>query len=196
MTPQTLTAERREKFETILRDTAIIRHGLVALSTTYTQYEADTAIRALCARLAEASLSRSERATDEQPAEYNTAKPEIDKVAEWLKMSQFPGAKKAERVDNILSYCAVTLHRTTTSKEWQEFAKWIDDRQQKDKQNVEVFAKWMLGQKGYDPQFWPIKKMMELWPSAFVGEVAHKTQGPKGLPEKEDIEFVPAPERK
>lgn len=102
-------------------------------------------------------------------------KPEIDKVAEWLKMSQWPGAKKALRVDSILSYFGVTLRRTTTSREWEDFAKWVDEKQQKHGQKMEVFLAWLLGQKDYDPQFWPVKKMMEFWPSAFCEPVPSKS---------------------
>lgn len=180
MTPQTLTAERRERFEGIISDWIAQTPAITDVTGNDDVLESE--ISKVSKLLAEASLSRSERATDEQPAEYATKVLESyskvnepDKVLEWLKMSQFPGAKKAERVDNILSYCAVALKRTTTSKEWEQFAKWIDDRQQKDGQMVEVFVKWLLGQKNYDPQFWPVKKMQEFWPQAFSGEVTHKT---------------------
>lgn len=114
------------------------------------------------------TIERKEPATSEE-------KPEIDKVAEWLKMAQFPGAKKALRVDSILSYCGVALRRTTTSREWEDFAKWVDERQQKNGESVEVFVKWLLSQKNYDPQFWPVKKMQEFWPSAFPTITTNKS---------------------
>lgn len=121
-----------------------------------------------------------------------SSKPEIDKVAEWLKMSQFPGAKKALRVDSILSYCGVALRRTTTSREWEDFAKWVDERQQKHGESVEAFVKWLLSQKNYDPQFWPVKKMQEFWPSAFaVAEVEDRPELKPFVPE--EGYFVPRP---
>jgi len=59
MTRQTLTAERRDKFEIILRE-----EGLFDLWKDSIVYE-------LIDRLVLASLSRTERATDETAAEYN-----------------------------------------------------------------------------------------------------------------------------
>ena len=93
-------------------------------------------------------------------------------------MSQYPGAKREARTDALLSYFAETLRRTTTSKEWLDFAKWVDNRQQKHGEKAQVFVEWLRGQKGYDPQFWPVSKMMEFWPSAFVS--VQSPQRPEG----------------
>lgn len=91
-----------------------------------------------------------------------------DKVDAHLAMANFPGAKKEARVSAIQSYLGETFHRNTEAKEWLKFARFIDDRQQTAGEDVRVFVSWLFGQKGYDPQFWPVSKMMEFWPSAFV----------------------------
>lgn len=123
---------------------------------------------------ADSSINRVKRVKPDFDLEQ-IAKSANIKVDAILDMANFPGAKKEVRINSILSYCAVTLHRTTTSKEWNEFARWIDDRQQNDGQSIEIFVKWLVGQKNYDPQYWPIKKMQEFWPQAFSVGITQKT---------------------
>jgi len=95
-----------------------------------------------------------------------------DKVAEMLAMSNFPGAKRETRIDAILSYLAVSLRLTTTAKEWREFAKMIDDKREAHGWQVEQFVKWLLARDGYKPEFYPVKKMTELYPQAFDAPAA------------------------
>lgn len=90
-----------------------------------------------------------------------------DMIAEWLKMASFPGAKQATRIDAILSYLGETLRRNTETKEWKEFAKYIDSERQLKGWDVSVFVDWMKSQKNYDPVFWSCKKMRECYPMAF-----------------------------
>lgn len=148
MTPKTLRKERREKF------TKILMKYYVGVNS------------AVIDELLDAAESRSEKRTDESPA----PKPEIDKVAAWLEMSQYPGARREARISAIQSYLGETLHRNTETKEWLKFARFIDDKQQNSGEDVKVFVAWLLSQKNYDPQYWPVSKMMEFWPSAFVRE--------------------------
>jgi hypothetical protein len=54
------------------------------------------------------------------------------------------------------------------SRKWQEFAKFVDDRQLNHKESLERFISWMTSQKGYDIQYWPPAKMQDLWPQAFM----------------------------
>ena len=164
MTPKTLRQERIEKFLNILE--------------TYYQdnppsQDATDFNKNIAEILADAAPARTEL-----KAEPPAPKPEVDKVAAWLAMSQYPGAKREARTDALLSYFAETLRRTTTSKEWLDFAKWVDNRQQKHGEKAQVFVEWLRGQKGYDPQFWPVSKMMEFWPSAFVS--VKNPQRPEG----------------
>jgi len=90
------------------------------------------------------------------------------KVDAILGITEWAGAKREARVSAIQSYLGETFHRNTETKEWLKFAKFIDDKQQNSGEDVKVFVAWLLGQKNYDPQFWPVSKMMEFWPSAFV----------------------------
>lgn len=97
--------------------------------------------------------------------DFEEASKKIDSI---LAMANFPGAKREARIASIQSYLGETFHRNTETKEWLKFARFIDDRQQNYGEDVKVFVRWLFGQKGYDPQFWPVPKMMEFWPSAFV----------------------------
>jgi hypothetical protein len=104
---------------------------------------------------------------------------DINKRMEFeIGISQFPGAKREARIASIQSYLGETFHRNTETKEWRKFAQFIDAKQQEG-QDVKVFVKWLLGQKGYDPQFWPVSKMMEFWPSAFVEKEEKVSHDPR-----------------
>ena len=111
--------------------------------------------------------------TDEQKPEYITrANQKMDAL---LEMANFPGAKTEARIDSILSYLGETFHRNTETAEWRKFAKYIDSEKKLRGWDVTDFVKWLFSQEGYKPEFWPVKKMIEFYPSAFTGEVAHKT---------------------
>jgi hypothetical protein len=90
-----------------------------------------------------------------------------DLIDSLLDMSNFPGAKREARVNSILSYLGERLHVNTETKAWREFAKYADGQQQKG-EKVETFVSWLLGQKGFDLQYWPPRRMMEMWPQAFI----------------------------
>ena len=152
----TLRRERRQKFTEMLLNKYYLKIGGEYLPIQIVDAEK------FAAELSDAAESRTEKTDPPAP------KPEVDKVAAWLAMSQYPGAKREARTDALLSYFAETLRRTTTSKEWLDFAKWVDNRQQKHGEKAQVFVEWLRGQPRYDPQFWPVSKMMEFWPSAFV----------------------------
>lgn len=100
------------------------------------------------------------------------------KIDSLLGVAEWPGAKREARISAIQSYLGETFHRNTETKEWLKFAKFIDDKQQNAGEDVKVFVSWLFGQKGYDPQFWPVSKMMEFWPSAFVKSVqsSHRSE--------------------
>jgi len=107
------------------------------------------------------------------------------KVDAILGITEWAGAKREARVSAIQSYLGETFHRNTETKEWLKFAKFIDDKQQNSGEDVKVFVAWLLGQKSYDPQFWPVSKMMEFWPSAFVSvQSSHNVEiDSDGIPE-------------
>jgi hypothetical protein len=96
------------------------------------------------------------------------AKAEPDKIAEWLKMGQFAGAKRETRIDAILSYLGETFHVNTETKKWKDFAKFAETRQTHHGEKIDVFVSWLLGQKDFNLQYWPPSKMEEFWPMAFV----------------------------
>ncbi len=176
----TLRRERIQKFSAIIR-TSIYDYFKI--------YMDETEVKRIAELLADAAESRSEKRADESPA----PKPEIDKVAAWLEMSQYPGAKREARISSIQSYLGETLHRNTETKEWLKFAKFIDDKQQNSGEDVKVFVAWLLSQKNYDPQFWPVSKMMEFWPSAFVSvQSPQRPELEKYVPDNQN-QFVPRP---
>jgi hypothetical protein len=91
-----------------------------------------------------------------------------DKVAALLEMANFPGAKLQARLDSILSYLGGALQRNTETKEWKEFAKYVDSEKQTKGWDVKVFVEWMKSQKGYDPSYWSCRRMREFYPMAFI----------------------------
>jgi hypothetical protein len=68
-----------------------------------------------------------------------------------------------------LSYLGERLRLNTETKAWRDFAKYADLRQQKHGEDVKIFIAWLYSQKSFDLAYWPPKKMMEFWPSAFTG---------------------------
>lgn len=109
-----------------------------------------------------------------------------DKLAVYLQMLEAPGIKKAVKIDNALSYLAERLHRKTHTKEWETFAKQIVNDEQEHGWKLDKFVDWLLSQENYKPEFFPVWKMMEFYPSAFV-EDAPKIEATKidhnGVPE-------------
>lgn len=113
--------------------------------------------------------------TDELQGKYNTAfnrgeQERPDKLSAMLDMANFPGAKQQARIDAILSYLGGRLQRNTETKEWKEFAKYVDSEKQTKGWDVSVFVDWMVSQKGYDPAFWSCRRMREFYPMAFISE--------------------------
>lgn len=123
--------------------------------------------------------------TQPSPADFSEIEEKANQaVDQYLAMANFPGAKNEVRVDSILSYLGETLHRDTSASEWRKFAKKIDSDKQLHGWDVKQFIAWLLSQPDYKPQFWPVKKMMEFYPSAFTesGLPAVKI-GSDGIPE-------------
>ena len=123
--------------------------------------------------------SNTENTTENTSTDFSFPEPtptkkQGDLVDGWLALSQSPGIKRQARIDAILSVLAERLHVRTTGKRWEEFAKLVDDRQQKFEEKLDVFLDWLTNQKGFNPQFWPPDRMGQFWPQAFIA------------PEKED----------
>lgn len=107
-----------------------------------------------------------------------------DKLDAILEMANFPGAKIQARIDSILSYLGGALQRNTETKDWKEFAKYVDSEKQTKGWDVKVFVAWMKGQKGYDPAYWSCKRMREFYPMAFVvSDTTALTVDENGVPE-------------
>jgi len=100
--------------------------------------------------------------TEEKKQQANTG------LTSYLQLSQAPGIKREARLNDILSYLGVTFRRNTETKEWLGFAKYIDSEFQSKGWDVKQFVSWLFGQKDYNANYWPVKKMMEFYPSAFV----------------------------
>jgi len=69
----------------------------------------------------------------------SAARQEPDKIAEWLKMGQFAGAKRETRIDAILSYLGERFHVNTEVKKWKDFAKFVETRQTHHGEQVDIF---------------------------------------------------------
>lgn len=164
---QTLRRERRNKFEKILS----------RFTDRFTQAEIET----LAELLADASESKSERKTYESKGAYSTAylrgeQEQPDKVSEWLKMAQFPGAKKQARIDAILSYLGEAFHIQTERKDWKNFAEYILVMQDKNGWSVEQFVRWLKSKPDFNIDYWTAARMKERYQQAFVAQ----TEQPSG----------------
>ena len=120
--------------------------------------------------LADAALSVSgiaKRQTDDAPAIYDAIAAANRKVDAILDMANAPGIKAEARRAAIQSYLGERLHVNTETKAWREFAKYADGQQQKG-EKIEVFVAWLLGQDKFNIQYWPPRRMQEMWPQAFM----------------------------
>ncbi len=90
------------------------------------------------------------------------------KVDAILDMANAPGIKAEARRAAIQSYLGERLHVNTETKAWREFAKYVDGQQQAHGEKVEVFIGWLLGQDKFNIQYWPPRRMQEMWPQAFM----------------------------
>jgi hypothetical protein len=99
-----------------------------------------------------------------------------DLIDSILDMANFPGAKREARVNSILSYLGETFHKNVETKEWREFAKYIDGEHTAKGWDVKRFIEWLYGQKNFDLQYWPVKKMRENYPAAFAQEVSESLE--------------------
>jgi hypothetical protein len=144
------------------------------------------------AALSVSGIAKQERKTDETQADYITAANR--KMDALLDMANFPGAKAEARRNSILSYLGETFHKNVETKEWREFAKYIDSEHQSKGWDVKQFIEWMYGQKNFDLQYWPVKKMRENYPAAFA-EIKSEIPQYKPLPE-DNNHYVPNPNRR
>ena len=90
------------------------------------------------------------------------------KVDAYLDMMNAPGIKAEARRASIQSYLGERLHVNTETKAWREFAKYADGQQQKHGEKIETFVSWLLGQDKFQIQYWPPRRMQEMWPQAFM----------------------------
>lgn len=117
-----------------------------------------------------------------------------DKIDAMLQMTNFPGAKKAARVDSLLSAFGVAFVVNTETKDWREFAKYAINMQDEHGWEPQKFIKWVKKQQGY-PDYWSRKRMQENYPKAFaeIPQSLHPVFTPPAEPEKK---YIPAPPRK
>ena len=149
----TLRRELRTKFEELL-----IAYGM-----------SEPGRAELVDELADAALSVSGIAKrDDAPAVYDAIAAANRKVDAILDMANAPGIKAEARRAAIQSYLGERLHVNTETKAWREFAKYVDGQQQAHGEKVEVFIGWLLGQDKFNIQYWPPRRMAEMWPQAFM----------------------------
>lgn len=106
---------------------------------------------------------------------YRRGEQELPDLGEkLLAMANFPGAKVEARIDALLSYLGETFRRETETAECRKFARYIDSKRISDGWDVKVFVAWLKVKPDYNADYWPFKRMMEFYPSAFVtnGETA------------------------
>ena len=143
--------------------------------------------------------SNTENTTENTSTDFSLPEPtptkkQGDLVDGWLALSQSPGIKRQARVDAILSVLADRLHVRTTGRRWEEFAKLVDDRQQNFGEKLDVFLEWLVGQKGFNPQYWPPARMAEFWPQAFTAPTTKPIE--YYTPPKDEGEYISKEEAK
>jgi len=194
MTPQTLTAQRREKFTKIIEQSELYAECNLQWNDAYLE----TGVKAVVEQLIEASLSRSERATDEQPVEYKVTS------------STFVNGKQVGKdiVDGILESDAKakTEHAALdafevafkldpgnipwfkTKPEWTRLRRVLVEKYLSDPDYFKKYHKWYteagkfaggmnIQQMRRDPDGFVLA--MNIFEAATIGEVAHKTDLPQ-----------------
>lgn len=152
--------------------------------------EVDSEIESRPAKIAPLDSEIAER-SEKETIERKERTPDL--IDHLLDMANFPGAKAEARRNSILSYLGERLHVNTETKAWREFAKYVDGQQQKG-EKIETFIAWLLGQDKFQIQYWPPRRMMEMWPQAFVKTDSTIPQY-KPLPEDNNV-YVPNPNRR
>jgi vacuolar-type H+-ATPase subunit H len=161
---QTLHRERRQKFAKVI--SVWIADSPAITDVTGDALLLEEEIVKLAELLATESISNGEKRTDEDKGDYIAqANKKVDAL---LDMANFPGAKAEARRASIQSYLGERLHVNTETKAWREFAKYADGQNQSAGEKIEVFIAWLLGQDGFQLQYWPPRRMMEMWPQAFM----------------------------
>ena len=140
------------------------------------------------------TLTIPEPSTDAVFSEPTPTKKQGDLVDGLLSLSQAPGIKRQARIDAILSVLAERLHVRTTGRRWEDFAKLVDDRQQNFGEKLDVFLEWLVGQKGFNPQYWPPARMAEFWPQAFTAPTTKPIE--YYTPPKDEGEYISKEEAK
>lgn len=91
-----------------------------------------------------------------------------DLVDGYLQLLNSPGLKRQARLDAILSYLGGKLQINTETARWKKFAKFVDNRQQTEGENIETFVTWLLSQEGFDIMYWSPMRCEEMWTQAFI----------------------------
>jgi hypothetical protein len=126
---------------------------------------------------------------------------EKDFVDGYLELSQAPGIKRQVRIDAILGVLGTRLNVNTSARrrQWEDFAKFIDDRQQNYHEDLGHFIDWLKGRPGFDISFWPPAKMQEQWPQAFIEEksftpIPTVEETEKNITHKPEPTYTPMPD--
>ena len=103
----------------------------------------------------------------QEAQERKDNKPDKSIVDAYVEAAQSEGMQKSNRYDAILSQIGVALNIYVDFKRWEQFIKFVDTRQQKHNESLDVFFRWLKEQKGFDISYWPPHKLVENWPRAF-----------------------------
>lgn len=127
-------------------------------------------------------------------------KPEPEKkpVSEYVKAMLDPKVmKKENRLKEIKREIEKQFDVIADDGHWMRFMEFVYDREEKYKENLSTFIGWALVN-GYDPVYWPPKKLKTLWPQAFTkrADLERTTPKIKPLPiiEENEDEIVDMPQ--
>lgn len=100
---------------------------------------------------------------------FQKIKEAADKTVDAIiELGNMPGAKAFVRRQGVAARIEKLFGgRKPTGKQGVAFVEFVDKMEQDKRQTWEEFARWMVSQSGYDPQYWGWVRMQENWGCAF-----------------------------
>ena len=122
----------------------------------------------------------------------------VEKKGDWadamIAFNQSPAGEKERERKRIKGLFESKLHINLNTPSWHTFIDFVYTRETKHKENPELFINWALAN-GFDPVYWNAKKMISLYPQAYINK--NNTEMPDDfvdkLPEPKEEIFAPMP---
>jgi hypothetical protein len=119
-----------------------------------------------------------------------------DMVDGMIALQQSNGMKKADALLAIKMKIEKRLRVFCNGKKWQDFIEFAYNQDSKNKEAIDVFITYVLGE-NYNPIYFPPDKLITLWPQAFTEEEPTKLDEffvQPVTPQVKKQEYAPMPE--